>query len=67
MWMKLVFLHDAALLQDEFPDNPMFRHVVFLHPRWVTYKADVLAHVLAADNVQTPTPNMFNEAVSYRV
>jgi hypothetical protein len=64
MWMKLVFLQDAALLQDEFPENPMFTHEVFCHPSWVTYKAAVLAHVQAAENARTPSDDMWNEMVS---
>jgi hypothetical protein len=68
-WLKTVFLQDAAMLQDTYPENGMFRHDLFnnegLRPVWDAYKAKVLAHVHSSNLIKaSPTLKEFAEAVS---
>jgi hypothetical protein len=48
---RVVFLQDAACLQDEFGAMRTFQHRVFRHPSWTAFKEQVLAAHSTVDNL----------------
>ncbi|GAQ91588.1 hypothetical protein KFL_008130020 [Klebsormidium nitens] len=51
---KLLFLQDAACIQDQFIDLPIFQMKVFSSPHWDPYKKAILAAEAEPDSVLPP-------------
>lgn len=51
---KLLFLQDAACIQDQFPKLPIFEMKVFSSPHWDGYKKAILAAEADPDSVLPP-------------
>ena len=51
MWLKVVFLQDSAILQQQYPEFPVFHHAVFRSPEWAPFAQEV-QEIVAANAVR---------------
>lgn len=46
-WARKMFLEDAILMAEERPEFPAYRHRVFFHPKWSTWREEELQRTQA--------------------
>ncbi len=40
-YLRTVFLQDSVLLRDRYPDHPNFAHILFQHPLYARFAAEI--------------------------